>query len=162
MALDPEELARSIAELVRWAQQHTPATESSLQRRIADHLGGDPAAMPIVTETLGAFELANLQVALDAWLDEESRSMETLGLAGMHGWRPGLGDIVRGGPMLPAIEPGPVEYASIDVGDRRIRAVRSGLFLLANGDERLAAAIVIDDRGMGESMRLEVMAADAA
>ena len=161
MPIDPEELAQSINALVRWAQQHAPAAESPLRRRIADHLGGDPASMPIVTEAMGAYERANLQAALDAWLEAGDRSAETLGLGGAHGWRPGLGEVIRSGPMFPLVEAGPVEYASVDVGDRRIRAVRSGLFLLTSGDERLVASLTADERGMSESLRLEVMAAGA-
>jgi ATPase family associated with various cellular activities (AAA) len=157
VTIDPEALANAIAGLHRWAEQNAPRPESALRRQVAEHLGGDPGRMPIVTEALGSYERPNLQVALEAWLEGAGRAAETLGLGGQHGWRPGLGDLVSTGPF-PTVEPGPVEYVTVDVGARRIRCVRSALFLLTDGGDRLAATLTIDDRGMGERLQLQLMA----
>jgi hypothetical protein len=161
VTIDPEALAQAIQELHQWAQEHAPRAESPLQATLSEHLGGDPRAMPIVHESLGSYERPNLQVALDAWLDQPGRDAETVGVGGMPRWRPSLSEIVGTGPWN-VIQPGPVEYVTVEVGARQIRCLRSALLLLTDGDERLVACVSVDEQGMGESLRLELMAPETA
>ena len=65
-SLRPEELARALRDLQAWAVAHAPAEESELRVRVREHLGVDPAELPVVSRDIPAWERANLQVALDA------------------------------------------------------------------------------------------------
>ena len=62
--VDPLELAGALKALQDWAVQHAPAPESELRLRIVDHLGSDPAALPVVRASFGVYERPNLHVAL--------------------------------------------------------------------------------------------------
>ena len=58
----------------------------------------------------------------------------------MDGYRMGLAELVRGGSrreLVGELEPGPIEYEPVDVGERRIMCVAAGLWLIHNDDEIL-------------------------
>ena len=88
----PEELASALRDLSAWATAHAPVEESPLRSRLRDHLGCDPAELPVVSKEIPVWERANLQVALDAYLAAEGRSNEYVGLSAQHGWHMGLAD----------------------------------------------------------------------
>jgi hypothetical protein len=50
--MEPEELADSLKRLAAWAEQHAPTPESKVRRRLHDHLGRDPADLPLVSREL--------------------------------------------------------------------------------------------------------------
>jgi hypothetical protein len=52
--MEPEELADALRRLTAWAEQHAPKPESPVRRRLRDHLGGDPADLPVVSRDLAA------------------------------------------------------------------------------------------------------------
>jgi hypothetical protein len=60
--------------------QATPP-ESPLLSRIRAHVGDDPATLPVIAEEFDAFEHPNVQVAFDALLAEEGRSVTLVGVA---------------------------------------------------------------------------------
>jgi hypothetical protein len=76
--MEPEELADSLRRLAAWAEQHAPTPESPVRRRLHDHLGRDPADLPIVSRDLAAWDRPNFQVAVDAW--SAGRDVEVAGL----------------------------------------------------------------------------------
>ena len=64
-----------------------------MRRRLRDHLGGDPADLPIVSRDLAAWDRPNFQVAIDAW--SAGRDVEVAGLPVIQGYRAGLAELVR-------------------------------------------------------------------
>jgi hypothetical protein len=93
--LTPEELAGALRDLNAWAAAHAPVEESPFRARIRDHLGCDPAELPVVSKEIPVWERANLQVALDAYLAEEGRSHEYIGLSAQRGWHMGLAELAQ-------------------------------------------------------------------
>src|SRR5207249_4806492 len=55
--------------------------EGPLLKRLRAHLGGEPTRMPVISEEIQRFEQPNLQVAMDAYLEEAGHSAELIGLA---------------------------------------------------------------------------------
>jgi len=160
--MEPEQLARAILDLNGWAQRNAPAPEPQLRRRLREHLDADPAELEVVAESLSPYDHVNVQVALDVHLAEPGVSAEIIGLSLEHGFRPGLAELAQGGgPFEGAVDPGPVEYVGVDVGDRVVMCVKAGIVLLREGDEALAVLIEpsgppgMDEDGGGS--RLEVM-----
>ncbi len=49
--------------------------------RIHDHLGTDPAQLPVTTEEYDRFEHPNLQVALNAYAEQPGREVALVGVA---------------------------------------------------------------------------------
>ena len=62
------------------------------------------------------------------------------------------------GPPVPSR--GSVEYESVAIGSREVLCVKSGVWLITDGEQRLALMLKqTDHRPMGEMLSLEVMAA---
>lgn len=161
-----DELALAIRDLTAWAQTQTPAEEPPLRRRIAEHLGCDPAELPVVSRTFSQWERANLQVALDAYLATEGRSHEFVGLSAQRGWHMGLAELAqrpeRGGHgFVTMVGPGagPQEHVTVQIGERTIVCVAAGLFLIADGQERLVVAVQgAESHGPEPGIDLQAMA----
>ena len=88
--MDPEELASALIQLTEWAQEHAPQPEPPVRRRLREHLGREPAELPIVTRGLEAWDRPNFQVAINQWA--AGRDVEVVGLPVMQGYRAGLAD----------------------------------------------------------------------
>ena len=166
--LSAAELARAIRELTDWATAQTPAEEPPLRKRIAEHLRCDPAELPVVSRTFSPWERANLQVALDAYLAEEDRSHEFVGLSAQRGWHMGLAELAQrpqGGAGMGIVfssgqQSGPQEHVTVQVGERTIVCVAAGLFLIADGEERLVVAVHgAEQHGPEPGIDLQAMAA---
>jgi len=155
----PEELAEALKRLVEWADEHAPRPEPPVRRRLREHLGRDPGDLPIVSRSLESWDRPNFQVAIDAWSD--GRDVEVVGLPVMHGYRAGLAELVRGSEWTPGVELGAVEYVTVPLGEHEsVSCVESGFWLATGDDGPLVVTLKTDDHGMGESLELEVMAAD--
>jgi hypothetical protein len=159
--VEPEELADAVRRLTEWAEAHAPRPESAVRRRLREHLGGDPRDWPIVSRGVAAWDRPNFQVAIDAWC--AGREAEVVGLPVMQGYRAGLAELVRGSEWLDAVELGAVEHVTIALGeDESITCVQSGLWLVSDAGGPIVVMLKSEDRGMGESLALEVMAHDRA
>jgi hypothetical protein len=162
-APEPADLAAALVTLGRWAGRATPGGESSLRSRVDQHLGVPARELDVVRETVGAHDRVNLQVALDAWAQAPRRGIESIGLPAMHGWRMGIGELVQAELEVVPSGGASLQWASEQVGERRISILRAGLLLIEDGDRRLAGMI-----GAGEehfdpedrSVALDVIAPD--
>ena len=158
--MEPEELADSIKRLTEWAEQQAPKPESAVRSRLRAHFGGDPSELPIVSRPLSAWDRPNFQVAIDAW--GAGREIDVVGLPVIEGYRAGLAELVRTSEWGPDLEPGAVEYVTIPLGEHESSTcVESGLWLVRDDEGPLVLMLKSLDRGMGESLGLEVMAADS-
>lgn len=134
---------------------------SELNRRMAGHLGTDPATLPVVTEVLPPYEQANIQAAMDAYLARPEVTAELIGIAGGGREHQGFADLVvaaRHGNY----DIGAVDYSTVAVGVGRERAcVSFGLYLIAEGAHRFAALIRLSGHrhGMPELLT-EVLGTD--
>lgn len=149
---------------------------------IAEHLRADAEDLPVVEESWPAYELVNVQIGLEAWLEHPSRSHELLGMRGHRHMEFGLTDLMQDahghdhGPR-----PGNVSWtmlASGPSGETR-RAVRAGVYLVTedtggtspvrlamlvlgaepeSGRGRLALHVVADTEGAAERAAAEIRA----
>jgi hypothetical protein len=157
--MEPEELASAIKRLTEWAEERAPRPESAVRRRLREHLGGDPAERPIVSRALAGWDRPNFQVAIDAWC--AGREVEVVGLPVMEGYRAGLAELVRGSEWPDSLELGAVEYVTISLGEREsLTCVQSGFWLVSDDDGAAVVSLKSEDRGMVESLALEVMASE--
>jgi hypothetical protein len=157
--VEPEELASALKRLADWAEEHAPEPEPALRRLLREHLGGDPRDMPVVSRGLAQWDRPNFQVAIDAWT--ETRDVRVVGLPVMQGYRAGLAELARGSQWLGPLEPSAPELVTVPLGvHESITCVQSGLWLVRGPEGPMVAMLKSDDRGMGESLVLEVMAPD--
>lgn len=99
----------------------------------------------------------NVQLAIDGYLAEAGRSFRLLGIASeqkrMMGI--GLGDLAamaKGGLMGGSPQQGPVDYINLASGDEeKIACVQCGLYLVTDGDSRMALLVRGADRRFGSA-----------
>lgn len=160
--LRAEELAATLSELLTWAQEHAPRREPPIRVRLSEHLDSELSELPVVSSALAGYDRVNFQVALDAFLEGEERSAELIGLSTMHGYRFGLAELGQPASRFsPLPDPGPAEYETVEVGERAVTCVATGLWLIRAGDARLALLLSRSEHGPGEAdLGLEVMASE--
>jgi hypothetical protein len=157
--MEPEELADSLKRLLAWAEQHAPKPEPAARRRLREHLAQDPAELPIVSRELAAWDRPNFQVAIDAW--SAGREVEVLGLPVVRGYRAGLAELVQRSEWGPGFQLGAVQHVTVPLGEQEsVACVQSGVWLARDDEGPLVAMLTSTDRGMGETLALEVMAPD--
>jgi hypothetical protein len=157
--VEPEELAGALKRLREWADEHAPHPEPAVRRRLREHLGRDPRELPIVSRALAAWDRPNFQVAIDAWCAD--RDHEVVGLPVMQGYRAGLSELVGGQEWLNRLQPGAVEHVTVPLGEHEsISCVQSGFWLVREESGPLVVMLKSVDRGMEETLGLEVMAVE--
>jgi hypothetical protein len=136
---------------------------------ITEHLGVPLAGAEVVEETWPAYDLVNVQVGLNAWLDAPGpdaaaprRTHQLVGLASYRHREFGLTDLLQhsnDGDFGP--RPGNVSWTNLPSGpDGEVQpAVRAGLYLVAEGESRSALLVLAadPDSGMGAA-QLHVVA----
>ncbi len=114
MASEGDQLRAELGQLVRQLLKESYVEGEPISRVIQEHLGGDVAELAVHGEELPSFELANLQLGLDAALSRPGFESRVVGLAG-QGRRfsdVNLSDLLTGSHF----ELGPPEYVHAPVG----------------------------------------------
>lgn len=128
---------------------------------ITEHLDVPLAGLEVVEESWPSYDLVNVQVGLNAWLDEPApdapaprRTHQLVGLAGYRHGEFGLADLLQRTPDEDyGPTPGNVSWSNLASGpDGQVqRAVRAGLYLVTEGPIRSAVLVLAadPDGGMG-------------
>ena len=165
--LSPAAFGRAFLAFLEESVNNREAEEAPFVSRLAEHLGADPRTLPITTEAVSTIEHPNVQAALEAWVDVESRSTELLGVMseqkryagiGLSGLvTPMRGGLVEGGTVP---QPGPVDYTNVAIGRDQIKAcVQHGLYLVRDEEHSLAVTVSTTRELSDElQIRIEVMA----
>ncbi|MDT0182020.1 ATP-binding protein [Microbacterium sp. ARD31] len=131
-----------------------------LGERVADHLGADPTALPMVSESVPPHRLVDLDLALDALAGDDA---EVLGLRGGQHLRHEEFAGLLASPYA-RIQPGPVEYVSVPTGPDTSRQTKSTALRLFRVDGMPVAALqrAADPQTGRETASLDVVAASPA
>jgi AAA+ superfamily predicted ATPase len=81
-ALSPSRFADAFMAFLEEAGRTVKSRRSSLADRVVAHLGGDTAALEVVSEQFDGFEHPNLQLALDAFIAASAPGADWVGIAG--------------------------------------------------------------------------------
>jgi hypothetical protein len=159
---DLRQLARGLSTILR--EMHQLAADSvqePLAARIGEHLGVDPKGLPILSHEFPDYQLVDVQVALEAWVDAApDRSSVTIGVSGDQRRFHPLSELLSQ-PHF-GVGVGPVEYVDVaDSPDSTRSCVRFGVLLLVDGGHRSAVLLRgADPHGPMQSAMLEIVAAD--
>jgi ATPase family associated with various cellular activities (AAA) len=164
------DVGRLARRLLNRAVEAARAQDNSLRRLLLGHLGPEAASLPTASATWPSYEHVNVQVGLEAWLAEGAggtRRHEVFGITGVGMMRNlevvGIGDFLQsgqgpfgsagvGGVMTTALPSGP---------DGETHAcVSHGIYLVHDGDARLAIMLQPVTRGPNPEVVLQVAGAD--
>ena len=141
----PAEFGAAWHKFIEFVNSQAPPPEPPpppLTDRVAAFLGGDPSQMAIVKESFPERDLPNIQIAFDRFLTGLDRSAEQIGYLTEHD-HPGfnLSTILTRRQWM-AIGEGPVQYRSVELANgERMQCMERGLYLIRDGDTRLAVLI---------------------
>lgn len=132
-----------------------------LYQKLRDQFGTEPARLPIVTQELPDYDRANLQVAIETILQNETTQFELIGIGALEDHsEPRLSSFTRI-QSCAQFEEGPVEYSDVPLPENaRMSCVKQGLYLVRVGEQPFALFV----RGRRFDWRpgivLEVLAPD--
>jgi hypothetical protein len=155
----PGQFATAFQRFLEWVPSTATPQEGTFAVRLREHFGADASTYPITSFELAEYDRPNLQAALDAFLSEPERTARLLGfgLASPYS-EPSLSQLVASGRHSAAFTVGPVARAVVALGEERsLSCVTSGLFLVDDGDRRLAV-LVTRQRPPAQQAVVEVMA----
>jgi ATPase family associated with various cellular activities (AAA) len=163
LAINPEEFGASFKEFIdQMRAPKKPQEPPFFVRKLREHFDTNPESLPVVTQGFPKHNQANLHIAMEAYVAGEGRSSELFGVVGLRGFGgKGLGELVNPeGGFGGGAKEGPVEYANVTLdNDRVLAAVERGLFLVRDGQERLAVFVHEGEKiGGWKHMLVEVMA----
>jgi hypothetical protein len=159
------DIPRMARRLIRRAVLAARADDAPVQRVLREHLGPDAASLPVVSGSWQGYDHVNVQAGLNAWLAGWRREHELVGLTGFSPGNFGLADLLQ--PATEHMRPGvgSVAMAALPCGPggQTMACVRRGLYLVDDGDTRLALLLrgPSDDDPDGNAS-LEVACADQA
>ena len=170
---DRPELAdagRLARKLVGRAVRLARTDDQALRRLLLDHLGPDAATLPMVSAKYPLYEHVNLQVGVDAWLAADpGLTHDVVGITGVSYLQhtdATISDIIQadrdssmgsagvGAAVRTALPCGP--------GGETHSCVSNGIYLVRDGDERLAIMLLLTSSGPSVEVSLQVVAADQA
>ncbi len=108
---DVDEFGVLFQQFLREVVEKSRETDKSLLRRLEEALGMNPTGLPIVSRNYPAFELPNIQLALDG-VEEEVGPFTVIGVSG-------IGRLYRDFSELLAdrdYKVGPIDYRSVSIG----------------------------------------------
>lgn len=153
---DVDDLRRDLQKLVRQLlEEQRPTDREPVAALIRAHLGGEPGAWPIYTEELEAWELPNLQLAIDAIAVDEGRDVRVVGLGGCARH---FGDLSLGSLQIADhFGVGPAEYVNVPVGPERTLACLELAVLLVTTPDGPVAALLHrgDEHHMGPALSIQ-------
>jgi hypothetical protein len=117
----------------------------------------------VVEESWPIYEHVNVQAGLDAWLTEEGRQHQTLGIAGFQHRMFGLADLLQGGPDVFGMSVANVATVNLPCGpDGAVQpATMCAIYLISEGDVRSALLLRgADMHGPHEGVSLQVTSTD--
>jgi cell division protease FtsH len=161
---DAVDFGRQLQQFLQMLDARLPARqESELVSRLAEHLEAPPDGLPVVTESYAIYDHANVQVAVDRYLERDGRHAELIGVGGGGGIREhnSFSELIDLAVHHQGFGIGAVDYVTVPVGvDREHTCVRFGVYLVTDGPARLAVLFRIKIHNGPPQVLLEVLTAD--
>jgi hypothetical protein len=162
MEPDVGEFGRLFQRFLEQMGQAARDGQSSPLRELLDaHLGADSSAVPVVSESFMPYDHANVQLAVDAYLDQEGRSFELHGATGQQRHYGSFSDLIEQSRWN-VVGLGSVDFENVPIGpDETLACVKFGLYLI---DDRGAKLVLlmrgVDERTGQMTGTLEVLGSD--
>src|SRR5688572_29334613 len=85
--ITPEQFAAAtFRRVAEWAHAEGYRERSPFKAMLTDHFGSDPATFPVTADAIASYDLPNLQLALDAYLETQAVEHRLVGFGGDLGY----------------------------------------------------------------------------
>ena len=130
-----------------------------VKEKIDEHMGVPASDLRIVAQTFEPYDHVNVQVAIDAYLEEEGRTFELTGVTGAQRHHGSFSDLLASTHFMP-FGFGAVDLSNLPTGTDETRAcVQFGLYFLTDqGNPMVMLVRGPSDQGMHRMLTLEVVA----
>lgn len=165
--ISPKDFGASFQTFMEQMAREHPREEPFFRGKVREHFGADPSKLAIVAEKFNVSDHANLHLAIEAFVTAPERTFALVGITSEAAAFMGisLAQLVSGGSMMRGeyATEGPVAYTNVALdGDRVLACTQLGLYMVAEGDARLAILIQGSRERYDSTVKVEVMAADRA
>lgn len=157
--ISPQDFAKAFSQVTEWAMIEQRTERSPFKTILVEHFGADPATFPVTGEVIAPYDLPNLQLALDSYLERDGITHRLIGFGGHLGHAEmSLAGLVHDFGF--GLAEGPVRRKVVQLdGDRSLTCMTAGLLLIAEGERRVAVLVIQGERGFDEpGTRFEVLA----
>jgi hypothetical protein len=157
------DVGRLARRLVRQVVHVARAEETSIQRLLAGHLGGQAAALPVASGSWERYDHVNVQAGLDAWLAEPGRGYEIAGITGFRHQTFGLADLTQSAGWSHGLGLGSVTTDTLPSGPGGATrsCVQCAVYLISEDSGPLALFFRgPEEHSMVESVTVEVTGGD--
>jgi ATPase family associated with various cellular activities (AAA) len=155
----PEEFGAAYQRFMEWAAQEFHGEKAPFKSLLTEHFGADPSTFPVTGEGIAPYDLPNLQLALEAYLEQPEVEHQLVGFGGHLGYAEmSLTGLVHDRGF--GITVGPVRRTVVELdAGRSVTCVTAGLYLISAGELRLAAMLMRGHHGYDEpEVRVEILA----
>jgi hypothetical protein len=165
--ISPKDFGASFKGFMESMARQEPAEEPFFRQRLRDHFGADPSKLTIVAEKFSEANHPNVHLAIEAFTTAPPRTFELLGISTDTAAFMGitLAQLVSSGGMMRGgnAAEGPVTYTNVALdGDRVLPCIQLGIYLVRDGDTRLALLVQRGHDRYQPGVTVEVLAADRA
>jgi hypothetical protein len=141
--ISPKTFGASFRGFMEQMAREAPTGEEPFFRaRLREHFGADPATLAIVGEKIEDANHPNLHLAIESYV--ATRTSELLGITSQASFMGITMAMLVAGRARHGddIAQGPVSYKNVQLdGDRRLACTALGLYLVSDGDARLAILV---------------------
>jgi DNA polymerase III delta prime subunit len=166
--LSPEKFGAVFRSFLETMVRSSAPPEGTLQDRIAEHVGTDPATLPVFSEEFDPYEHPNVQIAINDVHEKQENTAELVGIAAQYRHFAELGlAMVASQKVLPGMPPiveGPVEYVNFHLANHQLLpCVQLGLYFLHDRGTPIVVGIIGPSERMGprQTLKVEVMSAES-
>jgi hypothetical protein len=138
----------------RWVGGGGRKLETELKR----FFGGEVRTLPIVNRSFATVDLANLQLAIDHYVETNCARARVVGYTSLFGnFQNNLRALIGSDAFFSRTTVSAAQYREVDIDvDRQMRCVENGIHLIEGPEGRIAAHVRSD--AMAKGLELEVMA----
>jgi len=165
--ISPKDFGASFQGFMEQMARAAPAEEPYFRQRLHEHFGADPSNLTIVAEKFSEANHPNVHLAIEAFTTAPGRTFELLGISTDSPAFMGISfaQLISPGGMMrgASATQGPVTYTSVALdGDRVLACTQLGMYLVRDGDSRLALLVQKGQERYQPGLTVEVLAADRA
>jgi hypothetical protein len=163
--ISPQDFGASFKSFMeQMAREAPPVEEPFFRQRLREHFGTEPSKLTILADKFSDANHPNVHLAIEAFTTAPGRTFELVGITSDAPMYMGitLAQLIsRGGMHGAMMSAGPVTYTNVQLdGDRVLACTQLGLYLVSEGDSRLALLVQRGSERFQPGVTVEVLAVD--